>query len=1512
MQERIRSLQLLCDQLKASSCRFCGRAGCVLDTGSNTAEAQPVAGDVLQGTTDAFAPEVGKAGAFLSPAAAPTPLWLVPSNPGCPASASALPLFEGAVLCGAKWTAVLATAAAACTAVAYRTPWPTPASLPEGGVEGHAAQAAAAAAAGAFAALHAAWAEGDITGAAQMQHVGESAAWHVQGSASASAGALLPLLPAPSAAPSGPRSIAAELRRHLERTTVDGSAWESGIAGASGCVLPAAAAGRLAELGGVTRAQGGGELPGFTLPSGAPGVMLHWMAGDTPAALQRVLHEGASQAQLAALLGAGGQGDGHCFVLHGGGGEEEEETNGNTSTRYCFVGSRMQWCVLRSAASTVLVGAPLACVVHGRFPAAATGARAAASLLDITMDSAAVPVLDLFEGAWGHTHLADSQAVCEAAHSPGHSQLGAVMDTPEWAPPMGEEGDAVALSPPVSGRNDGGGRKGFMGGIRRMLSGSPSQRKSSAAGAAETAVAVPRKACAIWAHVFSAVVSHTAQEGIAVLRAPGALSPAAGHGQLRLLLQAAATGDAEAQHEALDLQDDGGVCQAAHALTQALVQCSPPARGCALTMQLPAAAGEGGGLQADTVSYVRPSVVQAQHLPHSSAVARFLGALQDGGAGLLEGGHASDSDSDGGGPAQGASSLDALWESVRCGAPELLPPVPPGVLSKLQVAVATARERAAASGVAGGALPLSLALDDTEEEGTITGLLLAGSAVLSPLLGGVPGAVMRHARAGMAEDVHAHDMGVPLTSTEATHSILGMCLPELLQRVPCDTLLGVLGALLTERKVVLLAASETGGAQPASLHSLSCCVLALAALLRPLAWAMPLLCPVPSALSVVLQSPVPLLVGVQALPSDWEADDECVLLALDTGMMHCSSGNASPMHGDDADTPGGGSGLPLSLLMQPPLMSHLHHMLAPGSAMVQEHMQHLQHTGCIGTAAWSIPSRGWQAVPGYSDAAGEATGTAAPHSDAHSDSVEAWSEVQDMARHVATQLQAYITAVLCSALHIGGRTEAGQRAAGIAARGAGGNEWPVALAGRGALWDVIHDPPVTVLQAVRNGSAVWHRDTASAERDETAHAAVALCSLAAALHHSGNGAGLLDAGAQLEMGAALQERGRHAEEPFWGRLVTSQMVSAWRNMWERSRQWAHLMAVVRPCDVAFVLQDVLVGAAEDREQLREALEAQREARDAVGAGAAPPAAARPPTSLRATRLSLARARRGSVSLTAASLMHSHGGGGDALAGHKSPLAMPAGPMGFVPPGDASTLKQAATKRPSSARGSMLPSSTQRLAPVLSPLHSASPAVKAGVLPASADAFWAQQSSSPEESSDAFSMSGEYASQYHSLSKRAPRTSSGAGPATGGRAEEGGKQRSGSSTSESDDDEYAVPNRHRAARPLHSAGSQVLQAAPAGGHRGASAAAAGRVRIRVEGGSNRTAMQWPSQRVGMAQDATAASPHYLARRGFAASSVPVPAVPGGAAPASSGWGDVGASSVWGGTNSKQKVRKVRLG
>ena len=94
-------------------------------------------------------------------------------------------------------------------------------------------------------------------------------------------------------------------------------------------------------------------------------------------------------------------------------------------------------------------------------------------------------------------------------------------------------------------------------------------------------------------------------------------------------------------------------------------------------------------------------------------------------------------------------------------------------------------------------------------------------------------------------------------------------LPTLLKFVSVDHLLLILGCMLTEMRVVVVAED---------LHILSACVFSLLILLRPLTWAGPVIVALPTSLSTYLESPVPLILGVQSLPMGFALEPGMVII----------------------------------------------------------------------------------------------------------------------------------------------------------------------------------------------------------------------------------------------------------------------------------------------------------------------------------------------------------------------------------------------------------------------------------------------------------------------------------------------------------------------------------------------------------------------------------------------------------------------------------------------------------
>lgn len=99
--------------------------------------------------------------------------------------------------------------------------------------------------------------------------------------------------------------------------------------------------------------------------------------------------------------------------------------------------------------------------------------------------------------------------------------------------------------------------------------------------------------------------------------------------------------------------------------------------------------------------------------------------------------------------------------------------------------------------------------------------------------------------------------------------ILEWALPTLLKSLSLDNLLLALGCALTEMQVVFKCADIT---------ALSCCVVAVTSLLRPLKWACPVIVTLPSHLHIYLESPVPVVLGVTGLPPGHEPPGgQCII-----------------------------------------------------------------------------------------------------------------------------------------------------------------------------------------------------------------------------------------------------------------------------------------------------------------------------------------------------------------------------------------------------------------------------------------------------------------------------------------------------------------------------------------------------------------------------------------------------------------------------------------------------------
>jgi DENN (AEX-3) domain len=100
------------------------------------------------------------------------------------------------------------------------------------------------------------------------------------------------------------------------------------------------------------------------------------------------------------------------------------------------------------------------------------------------------------------------------------------------------------------------------------------------------------------------------------------------------------------------------------------------------------------------------------------------------------------------------------------------------------------------------------------------------------------------------------------------HTLL-WALPALLRHLPLDQIILAIGCALTEMRVVVVGDD---------LGVVSGCVLALVNLLRPLRWAGPVIVTLPSSLHAYLESPVPLILGMQTLPEGFKLASGIIMI----------------------------------------------------------------------------------------------------------------------------------------------------------------------------------------------------------------------------------------------------------------------------------------------------------------------------------------------------------------------------------------------------------------------------------------------------------------------------------------------------------------------------------------------------------------------------------------------------------------------------------------------------------
>ena len=100
------------------------------------------------------------------------------------------------------------------------------------------------------------------------------------------------------------------------------------------------------------------------------------------------------------------------------------------------------------------------------------------------------------------------------------------------------------------------------------------------------------------------------------------------------------------------------------------------------------------------------------------------------------------------------------------------------------------------------------------------------------------------------------------------HTLL-WALPALLRHLPLDQIILSIGCVLAEFKIIVVGED---------LGVVSGCVLALVNLLRPLKWSCPVIVTLPFSMYECLESPVPLILGMQSLPDGFNLGPGMIMI----------------------------------------------------------------------------------------------------------------------------------------------------------------------------------------------------------------------------------------------------------------------------------------------------------------------------------------------------------------------------------------------------------------------------------------------------------------------------------------------------------------------------------------------------------------------------------------------------------------------------------------------------------
>eukprot|EP01034_Spumella_vulgaris_P022726 gene22726-28882_t len=112
---------------------------------------------------------------------------------------------------------------------------------------------------------------------------------------------------------------------------------------------------------------------------------------------------------------------------------------------------------------------------------------------------------------------------------------------------------------------------------------------------------------------------------------------------------------------------------------------------------------------------------------------------------------------------------------------------------------------------------------------------------------------------------------------EDVYMTLLWALPVLLRSLPLDQIILALGCAVTEMRIVV---------KHKDFHVISGVILALIALLKPLKWCAPVIVILPDSLSEFVESPVPIIIGLNNLPENFVLQERFVVIDPQERIVH--------------------------------------------------------------------------------------------------------------------------------------------------------------------------------------------------------------------------------------------------------------------------------------------------------------------------------------------------------------------------------------------------------------------------------------------------------------------------------------------------------------------------------------------------------------------------------------------------------------------------------------------------